>query len=143
MKQEPPKPEQLAQAQASVVSAQAQVATAQKNENDTTLRAPVAGVVASINGLVGQQSGSGGGVVVVGSSSSSSSVVVVVVGSSSSSSSGFIELTDVNLLDVKVGFTETDAPKVHVGQAATITLDALPNQTFTGHVIALDTNSTS
>ena len=48
----------------------------------------------------------------------------------------------MNLLDVKVGFTETDAPNVHVGQAATITLDALPNQTFTGHVIELDTNST-
>ena len=48
----------------------------------------------------------------------------------------------MNLLDVKVGFTETDAPKVHVGQAATITLDALPNQTFTGHVLELDTDST-
>ena len=48
----------------------------------------------------------------------------------------------MNLLDVKVGFTETDAPNVHVGQAATITLDALPNQTFTGHVIELDANST-
>ena len=48
----------------------------------------------------------------------------------------------MNLLDVKVGFTETDAPNVHVGQAATITLDALPNQTFVGKVIELDTNST-
>ncbi len=48
----------------------------------------------------------------------------------------------MNLLEVKVGFTETDAPNVHVGQAATITLDALPNQTFVGHVIQLDTNST-
>ena len=38
--------------------------------------------------------------------------------------------------------TETDAPKVKVGQAATITLDALPNDTFTGHVISLDTDST-
>ena len=116
---------------------------AQKNEDDTTLRAPVAGTVASVNGIVGQQSGSGSRRRVVveldrrrlrrRSSSSSTS---------SSSSSGFIELTDVDLLDVKVGFTETDAPKVKVGQAATITLDALPNETFTGHVIALDTNST-
>jgi macrolide-specific efflux system membrane fusion protein len=38
--------------------------------------------------------------------------------------------------------TETDAPKVHVGQTATITLDALPNETITGHVIQLDTDST-
>ncbi len=29
-----------------------------------------------------------------------------------------------------------------VGQAATITLDALPNQTFNGHVVELDTSST-
>lgn len=48
----------------------------------------------------------------------------------------------MNLLDVSVGFAESDAPKVHVGQAATITLDALPNQTFAGHVIELDTDST-
>ena len=51
-------------------------------------------------------------------------------------------LTNVNVLDVTVGFTETDAPNVHVGQSATITLAALPNETFTGHVIELDTDST-
>ena len=62
-----------------MVSAQAQLATAQKNENDTTLRAPVAGVVASINGLVGQQSGSGAH---RRRSSSASSLVVVFIGSS-------------------------------------------------------------
>jgi macrolide-specific efflux system membrane fusion protein len=46
------------------------------------------------------------------------------------------------VLDVKVGMTETDAPKVTIGQAATITLDALPDESFTGHVISLDTAST-
>jgi multidrug efflux pump subunit AcrA (membrane-fusion protein) len=143
VKEEPPKPEQLAQAQASIVSAQVQLASAQKAENDTTLRAPLAGVVAAINGVVGQQSGSGGSSSgSSGSSSASSSASSSSASSSSSSGSGFIELTNVNLLDVKVGFTETDAPNVHVGQAATITLDALPNLTFVGHVIELDTNST-
>ena len=141
VKEEPPKPEQLAQAQSSIISAQAQLQTAMKNESETTLTAPVAGVVASVSGLVGQQSGSGGGSSSSGSSSSSASSASSS-SSSSSSGSGFIELTNVNLLDVSVGFTETDAPNVHVGQAATITLDALPNQTFTGHVIDLDTNST-
>jgi multidrug efflux pump subunit AcrA (membrane-fusion protein) len=136
VKQEPPKPEQLAQAQAAIVSAQGQLATAEKNESDTILRAPVAGVVALVNGLVGQQSS--------GSSSSSSSSAASSSSSSasSSSSSGFIQLTNVKVVDVTVGFTETDAPKVHVGQSATITLDALPNQTFTGRVIQLDTDST-
>ena len=145
VKEEPPKPEQLAQSQASIISAQAQLQTAEKNESETTLTAPVAGVVASISGIVGQQSGSGGGSSSSsGSSGSSSGSSGSSSGSSSSASSGsgFIDLTDVNLLDVKVGFTETDAPNVHVGQAATITLNALPTQTFTGHVIELDTNST-
>ena len=137
VKQQPPKPEQLAQAQAAIVTAQGQVATAQKNEDDTTLRAPVAGIVASVNGLVGQQSSGGSSSSTAASSSATSSS-----SSTSSSGSGFIQLTNVNLLDVKVGFTETDAPKVHPGQTATITLDALPNQTFTGKVLEIDTNQT-
>ena len=144
VKQQPPKPEDLAQANAAVVSAQAQVATAQKNLDDTTLRAPVAGVVAAVNGHVGDQSGSGSASTgsSTGSSASSTGSSTATSSSSSSSSSGFVDLTDINLLDVKVGFTESDAPKVKVGQTTTVTLDALPNQTFTGHVIELDTDST-
>jgi multidrug efflux pump subunit AcrA (membrane-fusion protein) len=138
VKQQAPKPEDLAQAQASIVSAQVQLTTAQKNESDTILRAPVAGVVAAVNGIVGQQS-SGSSASSAGSSSSASSSSST---STTSSSSGFIQLTNVNVLDVKVGMTETDAPKVKVGQVATITLDALPNASFTGHVISLDTDST-
>ncbi|MDQ1466360.1 MAG: hypothetical protein QOH10_775, partial [Actinomycetota bacterium] len=138
VKQQSPKPEDLAQAQASIVSAQVQLATAQKNEDDTILRAPVAGVVAAVNGIVGQQSSGNSS----SSSSSSSSASSSSSTSSTSSSSGFIQLTNVNVLDVKVGMTETDAPKVKVGQAATITLDALPNTSFAGHVISLDTDST-
>jgi multidrug efflux pump subunit AcrA (membrane-fusion protein) len=139
VKQQPPKPEALAQAQAAIVSAQAQVSTARKNLDDTTLRAPVAGVVAAVNGQVGQQSGSGSSSATSSSTSASSSSSS---STSSSSGSGFIDLTDVKLLDVKVGFTESDAPKVKVGQKATITLDALPGQTFNGTVVELDTDST-
>ncbi len=137
VKQQAPKPEQLAQSQAAVATAEAQVATAQKNEDDTTLRAPLAGVVAAVNGLVGQPSSGS-----ASSSSSTGAASSATTTTSSTSSSGFIQLTNVSLLDVKVGFTETDAPKVHVGQAATITLDALTNQTFTGKVLEIDTNQT-
>jgi multidrug efflux pump subunit AcrA (membrane-fusion protein) len=138
VKQQAPKPEDLAQAQAQIVSAQVQLATAQKNEDDTILRAPVSGVVAAVNGIVGQQSSGSS----ASSSSSSSSATSSSSTSTTSSSTGFIQLTNVNVLDVKVGMTETDAPKVKVGQVATITLDALPNTTFAGHVISLDTDST-
>ncbi len=138
VKQQPAKPENIAQSRASVTSAQQQLASAQQNEDQTVLTAPAAGTVASVSGTVGQYSSSGGGASSSAASSSSSSSS----STSSSSSSGFVQLTNVVNLDVKVGFTETDAPKVHIGQAATITLDALTGQTFTGRILSLDTNQT-
>lgn len=39
---------------------------------------------------------------------------------------------------VSVTLTEIDAPKVKIGQKATITLDSLPNKTFTGKVATVD-----
>jgi multidrug efflux pump subunit AcrA (membrane-fusion protein) len=139
VKEQPAKPENVAQARASVTSAQQQLTSAQQNEDQTVLTAPAAGTVASVSGTVGQYSSSGSG---GASSSASSSSSTSSSSTSSSSSSGFIELTNVASLDVKVGFTETDAPKVHIGQEATITLDALTGQTFTGRILSLDTNQT-
>ncbi|MFZ2152503.1 MAG: efflux RND transporter periplasmic adaptor subunit [Microgenomates group bacterium] len=43
---------------------------------------------------------------------------------------------------ISVSLTETDVTKVKVGQKATITLDALPEKTYTGKVIAVDTSGT-
>ncbi len=40
---------------------------------------------------------------------------------------------------VTVNLTQIDAPKVKIGNKATITLDALPGKTFTGKIISLDT----
>lgn len=145
VKQQPAKPEELAQTRASIASAQQQVLSAQKNADDTVLRAPADGTVASISGIVGQQSGSGGAASTSSSgtgASGASGASASTSSSSSSSGSGFIQLTDVASLDVKVGFTETDAGKVDVGQPATITLDAVPGKTYQGHVLTLDTNQT-
>ena len=140
VKEQPAKPENVAQARASVTSAQQQLSSAQQNEDQTVLTAPAAGTVASVSGTVGQYSSSGGGG--ASSSTASSSSSSSSSSTSSSSSSGFIELTNVASLDVRVGFTETDAPKVRIGQEATITLDALTGQTFTGQILSLDTNQT-
>jgi RND family efflux transporter MFP subunit len=41
---------------------------------------------------------------------------------------------------ISVSLTEIDVPKVSVGDKATITLDAFPDKTFTGKVIAVDTS---
>ena len=40
---------------------------------------------------------------------------------------------------VSVSVAEVDAPQVKVGQDATVTFDALPNKTFTGKVIGINT----
>ena len=106
----------IAQQQASIVSAQVAVDTAQKAVNDTVLVAPAAGTVSAVNGAVGEAVASGG--------------------------DGFITLVNVSTLQVKAAFSETDAAKVQVGQPATVTFDALTDQSFTGKVVAIDAAST-
>ena len=143
VKEAPATPDVLAAARATVSSSEASLVTAQRNEDETALTAPVAGTVAAVNGQVGSPSGgtssSGTGST---SGTSGSSGGGSSSGSSSSSTSGFVVLTDVNLLDVKAGFAEADAAKLKVGQAATVTFDALPGQTVNGTVLSIDVNQT-
>ena len=106
----------IAQQQATIVTAQVAVDTAQKAVNDTVLVAPAAGTVSAVNGAVGEAVASGG--------------------------DGFITLVNVSTLQVKAAFSETDAAKVQVGQLATVTFDALTDQSFTGKVVAIDAAST-
>lgn len=40
---------------------------------------------------------------------------------------------------VTLNITEIDAPKVHIGDMATVTIDAFPGKTFTGSVVSVDT----
>ena len=107
----------IAQQQASIVTAQIAVSTAQKAVSDTTLVAPAAGTVSAVNGAVGEAVATGG-------------------------TTGFITLVNLSTLQVKAAFSETDAAKVQLGQAASISFDALANQTFTGKVVAIDAAST-
>jgi multidrug efflux pump subunit AcrA (membrane-fusion protein) len=134
VKQAPPTAAALAAARANVVSAQVTVATARKALADTVLRAPIAGTVATVNGSVGAAQ-SGGGSSAVSSSSSSSSA--------SSGSSGLVTLTGISGMQLVAGFAETDTAKLRVGQAATITVDALPTTELAAHVVSIDGTSTS
>jgi HlyD family secretion protein len=131
-------PASVAQAQAQVITAQAGVVTAQKNEAATTLTAPSDGTVATLSGIVGQTVSGGG----TSASSTSSGGAATGASASSSSSSAFITLDNVSALEVVAGFAEADASKVQVGQAATISLNALPNQTLDGQVSRVDVTST-
>ena len=107
----------IAQQQASIVTAQIAVATAQKAVSDATLVAPAAGTISAVNGQVGEAVASGG-------------------------TTGFITLVDLNSLEVKAAFSETDAAKVATGQPASVSFDALTGQSFTGKVVAIDSAST-
>ena len=119
----------LAAAEAAVVTAKASLDTAQKNVDNATLVAPNAGLIGSVNYKVGAT--------VPGSSASTGSG-----GSGSSTSTPFVVMTGVTARTVRAGFSEADAAKVKVGQAATVALDALPNTSLTGKVTLIDSTST-
>jgi macrolide-specific efflux system membrane fusion protein len=121
---------QVAQAQASLTSANAQVEQAQGAVSDTVLRAPIAGTVVEVNGTVGQDAGA------TGTSSDSTS-------STSSDTSGFIVISDTKHLQVSANFSETDTATLHIGQRATVTLNAMPDVTIRGRVSAIDETSTT
>ena len=116
---------QIAQADASVKSAQLAVQQAQDQMDATTLTAPIAGTVVSISGRVGQAA--------AGTGSSSST----------STATGFVVISDLAHLEVTAFFSETDTAKLKPGQAATVTLDALPQTPIAGKVHAIDILSTT
>lgn len=136
MKQAPPTPAVLAGAQASLLQAQISLQNAQKAYAQTTLRAPIAGIVAAVDGTVGAQTSGGGSS--AGSSAASSSGT-----GGSSSSSGFVTLTGVKGMQVLADFAETDAVKIRAGQAATVTVDALPDEELAAHVLSIAGAATS
>jgi len=119
-----------------VESAQTAVDDAQAAVDGTVLTAPMAGTVTAVTGTLGSSasgtgSSSGGG----GDQSSSSS--------SSSSSSGFVEIANLNKLQVTADFAEADATQLKEKQAATITWSALTGATATGKVVAIDPSGTT
>jgi multidrug efflux pump subunit AcrA (membrane-fusion protein) len=130
---QPAKRGSVASATAQVTSAQVQVAQAQTTVDQTVLRAPVAGTVASVSGVIGESSTGTG---TSGSGNTSGSGTTGSTGSSSSTS-GFVVLTDLSGLQVTTQVAEADANRVSVGQSATITFSAA-NLTAKGSVTAID-----
>src|SRR5262249_47607143 len=58
------------------------------------------------------------------------------------SASGFIVMGDMSAMTVKAEVAEPDAAKLKAGEAAAISLNALPGSSFTGTVLAVDPTST-
>ena len=114
---------QIAVDKAAVASAQQSLTTL--GQNGASITSLTAGTVTAVTIKVGQQ--------VTGSSSSSAASG----SSSSTTTTGQIEVMDLTRLQIAGQASETDVPKLRMGQAATITASALGTDTVVGKVCAL------
>ena len=132
------RPNSIASARAQVASAQAQVQAAQLALNETTLTAPAGGVVASINGEVGETAPNGGGA----TAQAPGSTAPQPSSSGSSGSGAFVVLTDTSSYQAVIPFAETDGARLQPDQEASLTFDAVPNLTISGHVLRVGPSAT-
>jgi macrolide-specific efflux system membrane fusion protein len=92
-----------------------------------TITAPVSGTVGDLTITKGMQIGSSN--TTAGSSTNTSNQAIASIKTG-------------NNITVSVSVAEVDAPQVQVGQKAIVTFDALPNQTFTGKLLGINTTGT-
>jgi multidrug efflux pump subunit AcrA (membrane-fusion protein) len=102
-------------AQIAVEEAERSLATAQQTLAETELTAPFAGTITAVDASVGERVGG----------------------------TAFITLADLEQPLVEIYLDETDLDKVGVDYEAEVTFDALPDQSFTGHVIRVDPQLTT
>jgi HlyD family secretion protein len=108
----------VANARAEVVRAQVAYENAKIRMDDTDVRAPINGTIISKNVERGQ-----------------------VISSPTSDVGGgtiLLRMADLNLVQVRTLVDETDIGKVRAGLRASVTVDAYPNQPFTGEVLKIE-----
>jgi len=145
------RPHDIAAQEAVVADAQADLDLANRDVENTLLRAPVSGKVAAINGAVGEYLGSGSGTTPL-SPGSRVALPDVTSGVGSSDDSGskadrpggdsFMVLDDVNTFQVVVPFEESDAAKIQPNQKVDVTFDSVPDLTRQGTVVAISPTGT-
>jgi macrolide-specific efflux system membrane fusion protein len=132
---------QVTQAQLAVDEAQAAV-------TGTTLKAPMAGTVVTVNGTLGS-SASGGSSGSSGSSGGSSGAQgagqqgAATSTTTTSTDDGFIGIADLSRLQVTAAFAEADATKLKEKQKATVTWNALSGTEQSAKVVAVDPQATT
>jgi HlyD family secretion protein len=57
-----------------------------------------------------------------------------VIGTMNNAGTVLLEIADMSVIEAEVEVDETDIPDVELGQMARVTIDAMPNRTFTGRV---------
>ncbi len=136
------RPALIAQQRGLVAVAQAAVAAAQKDVDDTVLRAPVDGTVAAVNGVVGEvlapsaattplAPGSEAAIPGAGTAAGAAGAVPRPGGTQ------FIVLNNLTTFEVVVPFGEADAVDIAPNQRVDVTFDAIPDLTLPGTVAAV------
>jgi HlyD family secretion protein len=112
-----------ANARAQLVRAETQVQTARDALDDTSVRAPISGVIIAKNVEVGN---------VIASATRDVTGGVVL-----------LRMADLSVVQVRTLVDETDIGKLQPGMRATITVDAFPNRPFEGTVLKIEPQSTT
>lgn len=92
---------------------QASLSTTRYNLNQVVISSPMDGIVTRRNIEEGE---------------------TAVVGTMNNAGTVLLTIADMSVIGAEVEVDETDIPAVTLGQAATITIDAVPDRTFRGHV---------
>ena len=129
------RPNQVLSAQAQVAQAQAALQTAQQNFANTTLVAPMDGMVNSISGVVGEDVSPGAGSTPEAPGSQAPLPTTAA-------SNSFMVIGNVSSMEAVVPFAESDASRLAFNQDAQVTFDAVPNLTISGHIVAVASDAT-
>ena len=92
---------------------QAGLATTRYNLNQVILNSPIDGLVTRRNIEQGE---------------------TAVMGTMNNAGTVLLTIADMSVVDAEVEVDETDIPTVNLGQSAKVTIDAVPDRTFKGHV---------
>lgn len=137
------RPHNIDEQAASVSKLEVDVGSAQRNLDNTILRAPVAGKIASINGAVGEFLAAGSGTTPLAPGNIPLPEVDTGVSTTDKSSSdapggsAFIVLDDVNTFQIVAPFAEADAARINLNQPVQVTFDAVPDLVRAGRVAGI------
>ncbi|MHA6628424.1 efflux RND transporter periplasmic adaptor subunit [Pseudonocardia sichuanensis] len=131
-----------------LIAQQAAVADAKRDVENATLKAPVAGTVSVINGVVGEYLAPSSGTTALAPGSSApipgvdnaSQPAAAGAGLASPTRPGgaeFLMLDNIDAFQVVVPFNESDAATISANQKVNVVLDAIPDLTLTGSVLSV------
>jgi HlyD family secretion protein len=109
---------ELANANATVISARTEVENTQISLDDTEVRAPITGTIIAKNVERG--------------------AVIVAPGGDVGGGTVLLRMADLSLVQVKTFVDETDIGKLRQGMEARVTVEAFPNRPFVGEVIKIE-----